>query len=350
MTFEIRNQTLRKYTGNEEHVIVPEGITSIADYAFYGASSMRFLDLPGSLKEIGSSAFYDCENLESLVMPDSVCYIGEGLFARCRSLRKVIFSDRLSSLPRITFFRCEDLEEAVLPARLKTIGRACFEQCHSLKHLTLPETLQVISENAFDDCSSLQKIELPESLREIGDNTFFACTSLRHINIPDSLQKMGKGALETRGKLSVISNDTFLLRSYMFDNNWNMNWNFGANHRYNGKNEDNYQLVHSYMPCVSLKEWKPEARCILAVNYLETRQKEIPAYEQWIRENSAECLDMIISRERSEALHTGAECGLFTPDQIRPYLEKVKDPDERAWLLAYSEDHDSAIDDLYDLL
>lgn len=76
MTFTINGNTLKKYEGNEEHVIIPDGVEAIADYAFYGAQKLRTVTFPDSLKEIGSDVFYDCEELIEADIPDSVYYMG----------------------------------------------------------------------------------------------------------------------------------------------------------------------------------------------------------------------------------------------------------------------------------
>ena len=345
--FTINKGNLEKYTGTQEHVTVPDEVTVISDYGFYGAKNMKTITIPDTVKEIGNNAFYDCEELEEIVLPDSVSYIGSGLFIRCKNLKKVTLSNRLFTLPKITFFQCENLEEVILPKYLKKLNRACFEQCHSLQKILLPDSLTVIEEKAFDDCMALKEITLPEGLQEIGDNAFFNCSGLRKINIPSSLKKMGKGALETRGKISVTS-ETFPIRSQYLDNNWNLNWNFGANGRYNGKNEENYQLFNSYLPHVNLKEYKPQAQCILCINYLETYREDLSFYNEWIHDHVTELLSMIVDQRRYKALETGVEKGCIDTQEVEPYLERIHDPEIKAFLLSKNETND--LDDLFDLL
>lgn len=349
MSFTIVSQILKKYTGDDKRVVVPDGITEIDDYAFYGAANIEEVILPQSLKLMGNNVFYDCESLERIILPDSVSFIGSGLFARCKNLKSVTLSNRLTNLNKITFFQCENLTDVVFGNNLTRISRACFEQCHSLKSVVLPDSLKILEENVFDDCTSLEKVILPGHLEKIGDNVFFNCPSLKELVLPDSLKEVGKGAFETRGKLSLIAPKHFFISSKMLDNNWNMNWNFGANGRYNGKNEDNYQLVNSYLPNVDLKEWKPEARCILGINYLETYQETIPAYQDWIKENTDLCVRTILTQKRYRALRQGIDLGYFQNADISPYLSLVDDPKEKAMLLETKADED-LFDDLMSML
>ncbi len=350
MTFTIVSQILKKYNGNDKVVVIPEGIREIDDYAFYGASNMEEVFIPQSVQLMGNNVFYDCESLKNITLPDSVSYIGGGLFARCKSLKSVILSNRLTHLPKITFFQCESLTDIVFSDNLTKISRAAFEKCHALKTVVLPDSLKTLEENVFDDCISLEKVVLSKNLESIGDNAFFNCPSLKELVLPTSLKRAGKGAFETRGKLSLVASEQFFISSKMLDNNWNMNWNFGANGRYNGKNEDNYQLTHSYLPNVSLKEWKPEARCILSINYLETYRKRIEEYENWILENIDFCLRKTMEEKRYSALHQGIDLGYFSHLDITPYLSLVDDPKERAKLMEIKNTGNDDFDDLMNML
>lgn len=349
MTFTISGTTLKKYEGNEEHVIIPDGIESIADYAFYGAAGMQTVQFPGSLKEIGSDVFYDCEQLREAEIPDSVIYMGSAVFSRCCRLESVKLSDRLTALPKITFYQCENLREVILPANLRKLSRACFQQCHSLAQITLPASLKIIEENAFDDCTALNEIVLPEGIEEIGENAFFSCQNLRRINLPSSLTFIGKGALETHGRIRIDADESIYLAAGMLENNWNMNWNFGSNGRYNGRNEDNYQLYDSWLVNLDLKQWKPLARNILAVNYLESFRRPAGMYDEWIIAEREEILELIISGKRWQALRRALQLGLVTPGHVRPYLSRIHDPAVRAELLQESRQAE-AEEDLLDLL
>ncbi|MDO4520072.1 MAG: leucine-rich repeat domain-containing protein [Erysipelotrichaceae bacterium] len=347
MAFEIVNGTLKKYEGSGEHVVIPREVTEIGDYAFYGASQLKSLRIPDTVREMGDNIFYDCESLEEVILPDSLSYIGSAMFSRCASLKRVVFPDTLTWLPRITFFQCESLVSVHLPSSLERIGRACFEPCHSLEEIILPGNLKTLDENVFDDCTALKKVCLPETLETIGDNVFFNCCSLEELILPSSLKSIGKGAFETRGKLKLTVPDSIAIHSKMLDNNWNMYWNFGVNRRYNGKNEDNYQLYDSRIANVNLKEWKPSARIILAVNYLETFDREIDFYHAWIRENTQELLETLVSQRRYRALNKAVELDLVSPDDLLPYLGRISDRDEKAKLLAMNKEKRQA-SDLFD--
>lgn len=338
MAFQIINGVLKKYEGTDEHVVIPEGVKEIGDYAFYGAHKMSTIRFPDTLRDIGMNAFYDCASLKEAILPDSLFFLGSAVFSRCSSLKRVWLPDSIRTLPKVMFFQCEKLEEVRLPVKLRRIGRACFEQCHNLRVMVLPETLRVIENNVFDECTNLEAVFLPEKLEEIGDNAFIDCENLKELIIGEHITKIGNGAFETKGSLKLEVPEHFRITPQMLDNRWNMYWNSGSGNSYSVKNEKKYLLHDSWIPNVSLSSWKPEARCTLAVNYLETYRHAIAEYENWIRDNASECLEMIIAQKRYKALNAALENGVLAAVQVQPYLDRIRDRDEKAKLLAMAKD------------
>lgn len=328
MEFQIVSDVLKKYEGNSEHVVIPEGIREIDDYAFYGAHAMKTLTIPSTVKEIGANAFYDCASLKEAVLPDSLLFLGSAAFARCSELKRVWLPDSLTSLSRILFFGCEKLEEIRLPVNLTKIGRACFQNCMRLNVIVLPKTLKILEDSVFDGCRNLEAVFFPEKLEEIGNNVFFGCENLAELRIPENIRSVGSGAFETKGRLSLEMPSGFVLKPAMLDAKWNMYWNEGS-----VKNEKRYLLHDSYIPSLRINEFKPYARTVLAVNYLETYRHHIDEYEKWIAENTDLLIDMIVDSKRFSALNRALTEGIISSEEIEPYLSMITDRDEKAKLL-----------------
>jgi len=72
-------------------VVIPEGVTMIADNAFYNCSELQGVTLPDSLDYIGTWAFSDCGSLRSVRIPEGVKTIGDGAFSGCDSLISASF-------------------------------------------------------------------------------------------------------------------------------------------------------------------------------------------------------------------------------------------------------------------
>lgn len=83
---------LDSYTGNEKHVVIPNGVTHISSHAF-GNSNIASVEIPNSVRHIGEYAFHST-NLTSVAIPDSVESIGNNAFANTKYLTKVIISKK----------------------------------------------------------------------------------------------------------------------------------------------------------------------------------------------------------------------------------------------------------------
>ena len=71
---------------------IPEGVTTIANYAFYNCSRLINIEIPDGVTEIGAQAFNACDKLTSMIIPDSVTVIGAGATIYCVCLTDVYFT------------------------------------------------------------------------------------------------------------------------------------------------------------------------------------------------------------------------------------------------------------------
>ena len=61
--FEIENGVLKEYKGTDSEVTIPDSVTEIGSYAFYGCTSLTSITIPDSVTVIGDGAFENCESL-----------------------------------------------------------------------------------------------------------------------------------------------------------------------------------------------------------------------------------------------------------------------------------------------
>ena len=61
--FVIEAGVLKDYTGSDENVVIPDGVTSIGEEAFFECSSLKNVTIPESLTDIHPSAFDGCPDV-----------------------------------------------------------------------------------------------------------------------------------------------------------------------------------------------------------------------------------------------------------------------------------------------
>ncbi len=161
--------------------IIPHGVTSISDYAFFRCDSLTEVVIPDSVTSIGNHAFYGCDSLTKVVIGDSVTSISDYAFSNCYSLTEVVIPDSVTSIGYEAFSYCRSLTEIILPDSVTNIGNHAFYYCRSLTEIVIPDSVTSIGGLAFACCDNLTKVVIGDSVTSIGDGAFDGCSSLKSI-------------------------------------------------------------------------------------------------------------------------------------------------------------------------
>ena len=223
-------------------VTMPEGVTEVKAYTFYGFKDLIQVIIPESVTTIGDRAFSDCSSLTGITIPEGVTAIGEYAFYGCDSLTDVFITDLeawcridfandsatpmqyakniwldgqklvsvvvpegVTEVKAYTFYGFKDLIQVTIPKSVTTIGDYAFDSCSSLTGITIPEGVTTIGDWAFYGCSSLISITIPEGVTTIGDSMFSWCSSLTSITIPESVTAIGDSAFAWCRSLTGIT-------------------------------------------------------------------------------------------------------------------------------------------------
>ncbi len=92
--------------------VIPEGIETIGEYAFYNMRALTHITIPQSVTEIGESAFDECENLSTVHLQKGIQTIGYCAFANCLKLTEIIFCGTKADWQAVTI---EDDREELEP-------------------------------------------------------------------------------------------------------------------------------------------------------------------------------------------------------------------------------------------
>lgn len=201
--FRMSGTILLKYLGAESRVVVPEGITVIAEEAFAGNETIDRVLLPDSIQEIGEGAFRNCLLLQTISFPQGIKRIGKGAFENCVKLLRAVLPQSLFTIEFGVFKHCQVLKEVSFGEYLKEIEEQAFYGCRSLKEISFPMSLISVGEMAFYRCSSLKEILLPEQIEFVG-NLAFAQSGVKRAEVLGSGRRYGIGIFSGCTRLKTI--------------------------------------------------------------------------------------------------------------------------------------------------
>jgi hypothetical protein len=199
--------------------VIPNGVTTISDGAFWGSVALTSITIPNSVTEIGSSAFWDCKLITAITLPDSVTKLGGRAFGNSPALYSVSIPGSVQDIEYETFLNCKSLTNVILAEGVKTIGTAAFKGCTALSVITVPSSVIFFDSQVFD-AATLKKINgikgsATESYAALTRLTFadanlapdWAAVALQQINasglIPPQLQSLYT-AYATRAEFAAL--------------------------------------------------------------------------------------------------------------------------------------------------
>ena len=169
---------------------IPNSVTSIGSYAFYGCTSLTSVEIPDGVTSIDWHAFSNCTNLTSIIIPNSVTSVGSYAFEYCTSLTSITIPDSVKSIGNWAFDHCKSLTSVTIGNSVTSvtignsvtsIGSYAFNACTSLTSVTIGNCVTSIGERVFNYCISLKSVIIPNSVTSIGDYAFCYCDSLKDV-------------------------------------------------------------------------------------------------------------------------------------------------------------------------
>lgn len=190
---------------NIKSIEIPNTVTKIADYAFYGCQDLTDIKLPNSIQAIGKLAFYYCMSLKSITLSNSLKIIDDNAFKNCYGLKEMIIPQSVEKLGKGVFYSCLRLEKIEVQCKIKTLPTEIFYGCGSLTDVKLPNSLERIDTAAFAYCETLQDISLPNSIEFLGHKVFDCCWKLQYLRLPNSLKEIYDDTFEEIAYLREFS-------------------------------------------------------------------------------------------------------------------------------------------------
>ncbi len=179
--FVIENGVLKKYTGSDAEVVIPEGVTSIGERCFANSTKIKTVTIPETVKKVGVFAFTNCTALNTVVLCGGNVVFSLGAFYGCNALKSVDITD-INNWVTCSF---ENIQASPLSYASNILING-----EKIKNVTITAKITALNDFIFYNCSSLQKIVLPDSVVKFGKNVFEKCNA--KINVPQNFVRQKK--------------------------------------------------------------------------------------------------------------------------------------------------------------
>lgn len=133
-----------KYCRSLTSITIPDGLTTVANQAFYGDSSLQSIIIPDTTESLGIEAFLGCSSLATVSLPSTLAIIPESMLEGATSLRRIN-----------------------LPKDLIEIGSKAFKGCYNILLYDLLNSEAIptlLTADAFEGISAIANLKVRDSL------------------------------------------------------------------------------------------------------------------------------------------------------------------------------------------
>ncbi len=213
-----------------ESIDIPENITSISAYAFYGCENITSANISGSVENIGICAFANCPNLTSITVDADNPYYSsvDGALYNKEETQLIqtpagkegmfVIRDNVTEIEQCAFSACKKLTSITISATVNSIGQRAFEDCYGLTAVHTPDILSWCSIDFNNDTAAnplhcaydlyvggekIENLVLPESITSVHAYSFYR-SSIKSLDLSAAVQQIGSGAFDECAQLETV--------------------------------------------------------------------------------------------------------------------------------------------------
>lgn len=222
-------QNLRIGSDSVSVLVIPDGLTTIKKYSFYGLRMPYRYDsisLPATIASVGEQGlgdindYYGYERLH-------VSYAGS--LAQWCNIDFEQGGNPIDGGRTKLFVGGQQVKGALaIPNGVTTIKAYTFQYMHEVTSLTIPASVTTIGDFAFLYCDSIANIVIPDNVLNIGDYAFGGCTGATNVTIGSGVRNIGAYAFAQCGlflpsitapaTVASIGENAFMLQRMLYYN------------------------------------------------------------------------------------------------------------------------------------
>jgi hypothetical protein len=189
--------------GKSGTVNIPDGVTSIENFAFNDCNKIAIISIPDSVNMIGDPAFRGCTSLETInVNSGNTMYSSINGIVYNKTADTLILCpkgksgtvnipDGVTSIGDYSFSQCGKITGITIPNSVTSIGKSAFCDCTNLASVTIPNSVASIESGAFLRCNKITSVIIPNSVTSIEEYAFWGCTNLTRVTFEGVIEKTG---------------------------------------------------------------------------------------------------------------------------------------------------------------
>lgn len=214
--------SITKYEGTEANVKIPsklggKQVTVIGNSAFKRIKTLVSVEVPEGVTTLEEWAIGFNDNLETVKLPSTLKSVNNP-FPYCEKLVNITIPNGVERL-YFMFFNCSSLKSATVPGSAKKDLHNAFRQCTSLTSVTIEEGVEEIGIEMFRGCSSLTEVTLPQSATRIWLEAFKDCENLKKVVIPSNVTDIASNAFENTPNVTIYGAAGSYAQEYAQKNN-----------------------------------------------------------------------------------------------------------------------------------
>ena len=202
-------------------LVIPNSVTAINNYAFYGCSGFTSVTIGDSVVTIGDYAFRECTGMTDLTLGNSLIGIFPDAFSYCTGLKNITMGSSLTGIGDGAFSGCTSLTSFTLGKSVtEQIFGNVIEYCPNITSLSVESGNPVY--DSRDNCNAIietatnklimgcQNTVIPRTVTSISSDAFSGCENLTSIFIPNTVTSIGLDSIvDVNNDITYYKNNPF---------------------------------------------------------------------------------------------------------------------------------------------